>query len=627
MKDVVKLYELEDNPKSFERVDNLVIKSRDNTIQFGEICYTDIQISGKFSKGLFKELSVVVSSLDQERVLISRLLLKYISDLFMDGLRQSTIFSRIRLIMSFLQYLSVNKIDFNIEPDSIKAALINYSEYLLHKVKIYDKKLNMGLTANTAHNYQNWVLSFCAYLLNTESLKLLDHNYIITSNSYQSVETQPLTNEDTATEFNQYTSIFRRFSSIVLEHEVFPLTFDVNKDIYWITPNGWIRHKDSDQVTKLGAFNFNRGQHYSILELNLLNRYKNRKRRQGAVIASKKSIDKVNTPYSWSRISIALYACKAYFMHFLFLTGENDNTASSILFNKDYIIENSELNFKSIKWRSNGQTVKYNIQNEFINDFKIYLRLRDYLLKYYNSEYKELFLDILNKKLVAAPTSGKVSSSIRSSFSYMFSKNTFIATSKTIRVTKGIWIRSNHGSFLSSYILQHSQKTSNSSYTGSNFETSSEELTNYFNTLTTQLLVSPGIEQSTPSGNCVEPAKPQAVPKIASTSFFTIDCTDQKSCVFCSKYRIHADERDIRKLLSMKYLIIQSGHLSSSIKHFHDVYKLILARIDDLLCQIKEIGEEQAQLIIEINKQVFDQEILSDYWYRKLELLDELGVL
>jgi hypothetical protein len=77
----------------------------------------------------------------------------------------------------------------------------------------------------------------------------------------------------------------------------------------------------------------------------------------------------------------------------------------------------------------------------------------------------------------------------------------------------------------------------------------------------------------------------------------------------------------------MKYLIIQSEYLAASIEHFKNVYELTLTHIEVLLDQIKAQGKDQDQLIIDINQQVFEHEDLSDYWYRKLELLNELGVI
>jgi hypothetical protein len=597
------------------------------TFQFGEICYLNYKKKRKGSTGEICKLSVIMDSLIQNRISISKILLEHINDLFMEGVRPVTIIGRLRQIKVFFKYLHTKNIIFQLDKKSIVAALINYSEYLQHRIKIYDKELKIGLTTGTAHNYQSWILTFCSYILKIDSIGLLDSNNIIATNDSERIPTQALSNESCEIQFSQYTSIFRSFSSIVLDHEIFPLTFHLGKENYWITHFGKVKHSDSDSLSKSGVFNFNEGRNYTKDEIISAKRYKNQSKINEAIKIQDQQKQKSNTSYSASRIFLAIYACKAYFMHFLFITGENDSTAASILFNKNYTIENSNINFQSIKWRANGRAVKYDIQSEFIHDFKVYLRLRSYLLKYYNEKHKELFLDKINHKLVAPTTAGKYSCNIRQYFSKMFLKNNFDSTSKSIRVTKGLWIRNKYGGSISSYILQHSEKASNASYTSSNFEKSSEEMTHYFSELTNQLLDSPGIEKSTPSGNCIEPKVPQALSNTSSLNVLPIDCGDQKTCLFCSKYRVHGDEIDIRKLLSIKYIIIQSQHLAASIEHFNNTYTLVLTHIDELLSKIRLLGEEQAELIINIHQQVFEHEKLSEYWSRKLELLNELGVI
>lgn len=620
MEYISKVYDLDDNPAIFERVDNITIKLQHYHFNLGKICYLK-------KKRKREELFVITNSLNPVRIQITKLLLKYINNLYVDGISVLTIDNRLKRISAFLDYLKDNDLALDINQQSIKSALIHYSSDLQHKVKIYDRELKIGLSSNSAHNYQLWIINFCSFMLNLESHELIDSNHLIVSNTKETVKSKGLSDEIISTEFSQYTYIFRRFSSIVLNHELFPLTFNLHHELYWITPIGSIVHEDNNRLTKHRTFNFKEGRYYSLNEIISSKRYKNISKVNETIKLLKQNSDKANTPFSKDRAFIALYACRAYFMHFLFLTGENDSTAASLMFNGNYNIENSEKNFKSIKWRSNGQAVKYDIQTEFIEDFKQFLLLRSYLLKCYNKNYNELFLNVNNTKLIAAQISGNYSSQIRKASSDLFNKNKFIATSKTIRVSKSLWIRENHGSSLSSYILQHSNKTSNSSYTGSNFEKSSEELTNYFSQLSNQLLIEPGKEEITSSGKCIEPNMPQGITEIISTSLMPITCGDQKTCLFCNKYRVHGDEIDIRKLLSIQYLILQSEHLAQSAEHFKNVYELLLTRIDAVLCQIKGLGEEQVKMISDVKKQVFEQEELSDYWYRKLELLDELGVL
>ena len=150
---------------------------------------------------------------------------------------------------------------------------------------------------------------------------------------------------------------------------------------------------------------------------------------------------------------------------------------------------------------------------------------------------------------------------------------------------------------------------------------------NYFVMLDKQILKEPLPVIPIPSGNCTETSKPEPLNSLPLNSAITVKCGNHEGCLFCNKYRIHADEADIRKLLSVKYLIIQSQNLAASQEHFDRVYKPVLTRIEDLL---KHIGDTQSScltLIKNVRTEVFEQELLSEYWYRKLELLDDLGLL
>jgi len=425
-----------------------------------------LQKNLKGSRDGIKILSVQVSSLAPERIQVSRVLLEYIYDLHIDGLRNNTIINRLKKIQIFFKYLDSHNIKFQIERQSIKNALLLYSEYLNHKIKIYDKKLKNGITTNTAHDYQFGVLSLCTHLLKIDSLELLSSHYRIKTNNSQKVPSSPLTDEDCAIQFSQYTFLFRRFSSIILNQEEFPLDFELNKETYWLTHIGRVRHSKSENVTTSKIFNFNEKREYSADEIKISSVYKRNDTIQKSIDQYQKAKSSYNKLYSPSRTIIALYACRAYFMHFLFLTAENDSTAASIIFDENYSIENSKANFKSIKWRANALTVQYDIQSEFVDDFKLYLRLRSYLINYYKGENRELFLTRKYSKLVSAPTDGSYSCFIRKDFSRIFNKNNFHSNSQKIRVTKAIWVRNKYGSALSSYLLQHSKKTSDSNYTG-----------------------------------------------------------------------------------------------------------------------------------------------------------------
>jgi hypothetical protein len=625
--EIFKIFEQKETPKEFECVENLAIRHEKITFQFSTICYKEWYKSRKCPRGSALATKVILSSLDQSRVSICKRLLDYIIDRVTDGIAYSSIMSQLRDIAAFFAYLNTNNIEINFNHESIEASLVNYSNHLSHQIKIYNKDQMIGLSTPSAYSYQITVIRAFADILKIPSCKVLSSDYIIAVNHKAKASSKPLSDKKLAIQFNQYTYIFRRLSSIILDHEMLPIALDLNTECYWVTHTGNIIHSNSERLQKIGPYNFKESRCYSKDELIEIKRYKNINTLKSSIYTFNKRKDRSNTHYSKSRRSLAFDACKAYFMHFLFITGENDSTAASIIFSKNHSVGELQASFKSIKWRANDRLVKYDIQSEFINDFKIFLKLRDYLLNYYNVKHQELFLEIYEQKLTTPNKSGIYGTEIRRLFSKRFVKNNFDSASRKIRLTKGLWIRKHHGSLLSSYILQHGTNTSNSSYTASNFELSHDEITEYFNELPNQLQAYSKIEYNTASGNCIKPNFPEALPKVTPSQWGVPECGTPRGCLFCNKYRVHSDETDIRKLLSIKYLITQSNLLAHSTTHFQSVYGLLLDRIDYFLKQIKKMGDEQITLINEVWQQVFEQEELSPYWARKLELLDELGIL
>ncbi len=94
--------------------------------------------------------------------------------------------------------------------------------------------------------------------------------------------------------------------------------------------------------------------------------------------------------------------------------------------------------------------------------------------------------------------------------------------------------------------------------------------------------------------------------------------------MFCKHFRCHADSDDIRKLLSLLYIIEETKNKAVSIDHFNSIYLVVINRINYLL---QEISLVQKDLVEKIKEEVFEYEILSYYWEKRLEMLIEIGVL
>ena len=105
------------------------------------------------------------------------------------------------------------------------------------------------------------------------------------------------------------------------------------------------------------------------------------------------------------------------------------------------------------------------------------------------------------------------------------------------------------------------------------------------------------------------------------------DCTQPEGCLFCNNYAVHADEIDIRKLCSLDYVIRATKSLAASEEHFNKIFGTVILRIENILKAVSLKSKELANLVLSIQKDVYDNENLDSYWEEKLSLLIKIGAI
>ena len=129
---------------------------------------------------------------------------------------------------------------------------------------------------------------------------------------------------------------------------------------------------------------------------------------------------------------------------------------------------------------------------------------------------------------------------------------------------------------------------------------------------------------SSPSGHCVNFGSPTSY---SESTPITPDCKTPEGCLFCENYAIHSDDGDIRKLLSLRYIINETAPLAHSEQHHLEVFGGVLKRISELLDAISQKSNKLNLLINEITEDVEFNENLDPYWEKKLTMLCDIGAL
>lgn len=501
--------------------------------------------------------------------------------------------------------------------------LDNFIAELQHQIKIYQRHYS-GISTNSAKKFVSTLTSLLSIHANVDKNTLKIGIESIRVNSNEVIHSEALSNEELSKHFNFYTTMFRQLAKIILDECSFPQKLSLPEQDFWLIGDSFIdtklnyNHDSSPRFIK--GFDYSNGKPKDRAELlaegyswiqssDILRKYKH-------------SLQQANEDKSIIKRRLATFACNAYFMHFLTLTGMNDSVASRLKFNHSYEIKPEAIHFKVIKYRAGNKKISFSIQSEFIEDFKLYLKLREKLLTKYNSSLSTLFIKSVVYKVTSPDTDGTTTSKIRKLMKTL-TGNAIGGTSRQLRVTKGVWVRSKYGEIVSAYSLQHNVGTSIKSYTSQTEEKIIDELTNYFDKLNTKVINrKDSAIDITEVGGCSDKYNPSNRKNTGIPS----NCIENEGCLFCDKYRIHADEIDIRKLLSLKYVIEQSRSLSKSIEQFNQFFGLVLERIDELLHSLKNADPALEKKILRVKSEVFEYGKLTPYWIRKIELLDTLGV-
>lgn len=616
----------DNNIDRIKRVDNVVIQFGSRFLHLGKICYSDFKVQNRSNRNLL----VNENTINLVHVEFAKKLLLFLAIQLLDGKRVVTLFNDGDYFVSLFNSNFTQSFNLNFTKANIVRFIRGYTDSLLHEIKIYDRSQRIGLSTHTAQSYQSRALSFFAFASNLDKTELTNSLFMIRRNNHQVHSTEALKEKELTEQFNFYTHIFRQLSEIVLQHIEIPTKLTYNNTQNWICPSHtqWLKPKHKTSIGLIG-FNYETGKFYSVDELLAMEHCSYKKRYQILQHIKQATTAKTsaNKPYSALRRILSGWACRAYFMHFLSITGENDSTAASLIFHDEYLIEKDGQNFKSIKWRANGKEVVYSIQNEFIDDFKAFVKLRSYLLEYYDIDYDSLFIGTTLKGITPLSSKGDASCNIRKQSSAQFTGYLMPGTSRSLRTTKSLWLRKKFGSGVSSYVLQHSSVIADSHYTTLDNEDASLEMQEFFESIDNKLLEQRNLNTQLPSGHCYSYKSPETIKTRFRSQKLALDCSSPIACLFCRKYRVHTDLTDIKKLLSMKYVILHSRPLAESNDHFNNVYGPTLIRINNIVSHIKKQSEQLEKVVTSVTKEVFEDELLSEYWYRKLELLNELGIV
>ena len=599
--------------KYFE-IDDLLYSYNNNLIDD----YSNIGIIGNnkmiLSDILYKEFNIQKgkngfwvnkNSFIKENIIYVKYLIEYIEYDTTLNIRINTIVDHISFIKRFIHFINQNSISLIVD--------INYAKEVFELYSFHLSALNRK-GENISHNqrFESFALKFLILIFNDDKGFISSDTILMKADRGSRVNLVPSENSDSIYAFTFFTKLFNQLTDFLLEFNKYPFTVELPSESLCILPlKCWVSptFKNSLDI----AFSYYQGENDYILTSYQRSRINDLKKK------IKINNLKNNTK---ARLELGRFALKAYFMHFLSITGMNDSTASNISWNNNFEIVKTRQKFSAIKYRANNKTVFFEIGNKYIKEFNKFIKLRTFLLQ--NNKVEYLFFEKYGEEAFKSNTQkkGSFSNRINLQMKHLVDDKLPIINSRELRVNKSNYNIKKHGVVKASLMSCNSINVTLNHYTGENIYSAAEQLTNYFDNIDKTLISEEKELFDIPSGRCRDVNNPKAIMELNN---FSINCEQNEGCLFCKQYRIHPDKEDASKLYSLLYIINETRYIAKSDEHFNSTYDVIIKRINTIIKKISEyLGDE---VLLEIENDVFNNENLHPYWEHKLNMLITIGVL
>lgn len=533
----------------------------------------------------------------------------------------------IKEIINFIYWM---KIEYKNYPKNLEEAISCLNTY-----KLYLRSLlkNGKIVSATAHYKNKWALHLLEVSVNDKGSEISENVSVIKgienkSNDFSStVKTQ----KELEYSFAFYYNLFDQISDFLIENKDFPYVITLPRGTATLLPIGKIA--PSYQNFKNGniAVNYENGKIFDDLDIeNIISslEWKKRRQKKDNIKAARKNLLKQldesnNKKNHESRLKLGKRAMDAWFMVMLAIVGMNESSIGTLKWEDELNIEKDEYIFSNIKIRANNKTVTFSIRKSFKKAFEKFLKLRNYVLNGFECEYLFFGGYANNAAITVNLKQGSRATEIYKSFLSLDNKLTSV-TSRDYRKDVSNDFVKNKGILVSSAALQHNVSTHMKSYCGETKEEKAEQMESFFTSVHSFVTSEEiSISQKSASGNCI--SFDELIPEAIDEAPITPRCTDPKSCLWCIHYRIHIEEEDIRKLMSIKYIIEEiSLPRSEDLEHYNSVMNPWINRIKSLCHEMIEKDNNIEKAIDRIWKEVRYEGLLTPYWLRWLDMLDDL---
>lgn len=599
------------------------------SLDVGSLCYLSREMGARGGrKGVqgagFK---VAIESYDAARAeKIGRVIARIGQELQDGGLRSITVVNRWRSFIVFMGWADANGHSTALDgANATKAAVRDYAAYLRERVRAGAICQNTGAMETQA------ALSTVGDFLGIDDLA---HGLNLLSISTRSKQaTVPPCDDSQSKVLAMCETLFTGITSFLLENKPYPHRLPMPGYLTWCNEGLWVfpttvwcmaPHDRSPCSAStrtsgwsLGAYDYANGCLRNSAEILKLARQPRPGRAESAFAQAARQLADANAnSFHPHRQQLAKLAGGAFVLLFIAQTGMNLAEVLKLRWNDDYEVDAERQKFRAIKCRAGGRQVYFAIPVGFLPSFRLYLKLREYLVKGHSCE-------LLFPRVTERARGHRVLAALFERL-HRIDPRLPRVMSRQWRAAKSNWLIQNTDIATTALILQNSERTVAASYAAGSEAGHLDEMTNFLNQVSTVVVsagqqIERGVDRAV--GICTSAGEPNPVP---GTSGFAPDCNGPEGCLFCDKFKVHADERDTRKLLSCQYCIRKTSPLFKSDERFQQTINPVLARIQQIL---DEVSRRDEPMVKRVTHEVLEDGKLDPYWESTMGMFMELGVV
>ncbi|WP_156485976.1 hypothetical protein [Pseudomonas sp. ABFPK] len=564
---------------------------------------------------------VVADSIDPSRITFVRNLIEHLKS-FNNGITVVSKFGHIKSFISWIdsqyEYFSFNN------PASLKEAYRNYTNFLLHRMRISGLS-GQQIKAVTAAKYQAQARMVVMLASDVSEPEILASTTVIKKSRKEGLGIDiELPSSDTQSRtFAALINYLDEAHRVLVEGGKFPMILiSPDDETYYLysllgatTKANQAQFSPASLLVRsptfpswhdtINHFNLSGRNNLSLLEKGIYDKSHQRFKNNNENLRSE------------LRRRIGNHAIVAGMTAFMAATGCNLSVAQNLKVDTLNIVPSTQgKRFSGTKGRANGKEVYPEFGAQFAPIFKTYLKLRLWVL---NGEKSDLIFPIASlKHEFKSPNRANITC-FRSHLLKALPKTTWVISEHWRKNVSFQYVKLSGGDLtLTAEKLGNNESTVKDNYCRPSLEDYAREMSTFFASAHQAAI---DRTRSTPQipVNFIDHRKPETTTGVGScekrtnskperaqgfTSFAPEpSCRAPENCLFCTFYAVHADEMDIRRLLSLRFLI-DSANVNRSSERWTSKFGPIIHRIDEILSAIRESGSASDHLVDTIHNQV-----------------------